>query len=135
MPQYQFNDEAGFQVLPEGNHFLTVVNVTEKVSKSGNEMLVLDLECEKGKVRDFLVFSPKAAWKIDTFLKATGLAPKTKGTVIDVTPQLCLGAQGWARIEHEKDEDGKGWPRVAAWLEKKDVAQQPQSDEADNIPF
>jgi hypothetical protein len=137
MPQYQFNDEGGggYKLLPEGDHLLEVVNVTEKVSKSGNEMLVLDLECEQGKVQDYLVFSPKTGWKIDTFLKSVGKAPKSKGVMVDVTPALCLGAQGWARIEHEKDDEGKSWPRVAAWLEKKDAARQAQVNESDNIPF
>lgn len=139
MPQHQYNDESGFQVLPEGNHFLTVVNVTEKISKAGNEMLVLDLECAAGKVRDYLVFSAKSGWKIDTFLKSVKKAPKTRGVMVDVTPELCLGARGWAQIVHEKDEDGRGWPRVAAWLEDAPEADLPkpqsQSDDDDEIPF
>jgi hypothetical protein len=137
MPTYQYNDEGGggFKLLPEGDHLLEVVNVTEKISKSGNEMLVLDLECEQGKVRDYLVFSPKTGWKIDTFLKSVGKAPKSKGVMVDVTPQLCLGAQGWARIEHEKDDEGKSWPRVVAWLEKKEVTQQTQINDDDENPF
>jgi hypothetical protein len=137
MPQYQYNDEGGggFKLLPEGDHLLEVVNVTEKISKSGNEMLVLDLECEQGKVRDYLVFSPKTGWKIDTFLKAVGKAPKAKGVLVDVTPSLCLGSKGWARIEHEKDDEGKSWPKVVAWLEKKEVTQQTQVKKDDDIPF
>jgi hypothetical protein len=137
MPSYQFNDEAakgGYQPLPPGEHIVTVIDATEKISKTGNEMIVLELQDDEGRqCTEFLVFSQKAAWKIDTFLKSIGKAPN-KGDTIEITPQFCLGSKGLVRVEHEQDAEGKSWPRVGAWLVKQESAPQAKVEQ-DNIPF
>ena len=79
---YEEPGEGRAPVLPPGDYDFEVKEVYDfEHSKAGNDMLPFDLTIfgpngSKGKVSENFVFVASAKWKVDGFLKATGLAPK-----------------------------------------------------------
>lgn len=64
--------------IPDGMYKAVLILVEDTVSSSGNDMLVatyslLEDDHAGKEFKDFMVLSPKAIWKLEAFLKATGL--------------------------------------------------------------
>jgi len=139
MPRYQFQDREGFQLLEPGNYIAIVAEAKEGTSSNGNPKIDLKLDVNGTTVYDTLVFTDAAAWKIDTFLKATGQAPAKKGAMVDVNAEMCLNAVGRVRIGQKPGlkDPSKIYNSVEAWLtdaESLKLADKARKD-GDNIPF
>ena len=135
MPKVQFMDRSGFQLLEPGNYIAFVEEAKEGVSQNGNPKIDLKLNINGASVFDSLVFTENAGWKIDTFLKACGLAPE-KGAFVDVTAKMCEGAVGRVRIGKKPGlkDPSKIYNSVEAWLTDKESLA--IADKArDDIPF
>lgn len=92
-------------VLPAGDYQFEVVNAEEKRSKAGNDMIELTLSIEGSKVYDNLVFTEKAFWKVDQFLKSVGAHPG-EGKSIDVEADDCVGQRGTVTLRVGKSDKG-----------------------------
>ena len=128
-----------------GDYQVEVVDAIETISKGGHEMIELKLKTSAGSyLYDFLVFIPKAYWKIDAFRAATGEVVSPDDSV-EITGDDLIGRTGTARLTVEEYNDRKR-NKVAAWLTPK-AGEQPASKPAaktatptkpaddDNIPF
>lgn len=135
MPKIQFQDRGGFHLLEPGEYIAFVEEAREGTSEKGNPKIELKLSVCGSTVYDTLVFTETAAWRIDCFLKACGLAPE-KGAFIDVTARTCERAVGRVRIGTRPGlkDLSKVYNCVEAWLtDKESVA---AADGArDDIPF
>ena len=130
-----------------GDYLVEVIDATETVSKSGHEMIELNLRTGAGSyLYDFLVFTPSAFWKIDAFRAATGEIVSADESV-EITADDLIGRRGRARLSVE-EFNGRKRNKVAAWLAPQPGAQpapsaqpinhkiQPEiTDDNDNIPF
>ena len=141
MPSFIVPEESNY--IPPGVHRLEVVEAVDKVSKSGNEMIEIKLQSEAGgTIRDFLVFSTKAAFKLRQFLEAAGKKLQT-GERINLTSEQCMELKPmWAIIG--PDEDRPQYMKVRKYLKPDQVASAKAefeaaskipSDEGDEIPF
>jgi hypothetical protein len=67
-------EPVGARLTP-GWHVLRVAQAEETTSQAGNEMIRLHLSPPGGGItlRDYLVASPKALWKVKQFAEAAGL--------------------------------------------------------------
>ena len=140
MPSFTVPEENNY--LTPGVHRLEVVEAVEKVSKSGNEMIEIKLQAESGgTIKDFLVFSTKAAFKIRQFLEAAGKKLQT-GDRISLTDSQCMDLKPmWAIIG--PDEENPQYMKVRKYLKQDQVAAakaefeaaQKPADEGDEIPF
>ena len=125
-----FEKQEPTVLLPQG-HVCTarVDGVEDCVSQSGNEMLKLKVHAlsDSGEVQrtiyEYLVFTPKAEWKISQFLESVGMASET-GEQVEVNAQTLTDAQGRVRIAQETytDQDGKEQVtnRIGTWLSPTD---------------
>ena len=128
-----------------GDYQVEVIDAVETISKSGHEMIELKLRTSPGSyLYDFLVFIPKAYWKIDAFRAATGEVVSPDDSV-EITADDLIGRTGTARLTVEEYNDRKR-NKVAAWLMPKPgekPAAKPAAKPAtptkpaddDNIPF
>jgi len=97
--------------VPPGTYDIEVVKATEKTSKAGNEMIVLDCQIvlpggRKGpEVSEFLVFTDKASWKVDQVRAACGMAV-VPGEPMDVEPKHFDGAKATVEIGEKPGEKG-----------------------------
>jgi hypothetical protein len=110
MPEYTYTDAVEPTLLTEGTYDFTVTRVEDAISATGgNPMLKLELteRHTQAVVKDQLVFTPKAAWKIDLFLKACGFSFE-KGESVDVDESLILNKRFSAQvgIEEYTKQDG-----------------------------
>jgi len=128
-------DRSGFQLLEPGNYIAFVEEAKEGVSQNGNPKIDLKLNINGASVFDSLVFTENAGWKIDTFLKACGLAPE-KGAYLDLTAEMCEGAVGRVRIGKKpgRKDPSKVYNSIEGWLT--DPESLAIADKArDDIPF
>lgn len=88
MPTFTVPENTPF--LTPGIRLMDVVEAVEKISKTGNEMIEITLEAKSGgRVKDYLVFTTKAAFKIRQFLEAAGRKLET-GANVSLTDRECL---------------------------------------------
>lgn len=144
MPTFEVEEDKPFFLSP-GIHKMEVVEAVERTSKSGNEMIVIELEAENGvRVRDFLVFTKKAAFKIKQFLEAAGRELK-KGDSVTLTDKECLEIDP-IFVELAPDEEKPQYMSVKRYLPKKEgkkalekqikeAEERKAKEEADEIPF
>ena len=127
MPRIQYEEPKAANKLAPGTYLFKVADATLDMSKSGNEMIKLTLQHESGfKLSDWLVFTKKAEWKINRFLKAFHLAAND-GEFVDVVPENLIGEEGCAEIEQDGD-----FMRVAAYVTKEEEKDNANQDE---LPF
>jgi len=127
MPRIQYEEPKAANKLQPGTYLFKVADATLEISKSGNEMIKLSLEHESGfKLSDWLVFTKKAEWKINLFLKAFHIAAN-HGDFVDVVPENLIGEQGYVEIEQNGD-----FMRVAAYVTKEEEKDNANQDE---LPF
>lgn len=135
MPKVQYLERGGFQLLEPGDYIALVEEAKEGTSQNGNPKIDLRLNINGATVYDQLVFTENAGWRIDTFLKACGLAPE-KGAYLDLTAKMCEGAVGRVRIGKKPGlkDPSKIYNSVEAWLTDKESLA--IADKArDDIPF
>ena len=105
MPKHVFGDEDNRpDVVEPGVYPATIKEAKEKIAKSsGNEMLEIIWQLENGLlVWDYLTFSAKTAYKIDTLLKATGHAPN-KGEEIELKGDDMVSWRAFLDLRVEDD--------------------------------
>lgn len=118
MPTFEVEEDKPFFLSP-GIHKMEVVEAVERTSKSGNEMIVIQLEAENGfRVRDYLVFTKKTAFKIKQFLEAAGRELK-KGDSVTLTDSECLQFDPLF-VELAPDEEKPQFMAVKRYLPKKE---------------
>jgi len=139
MPKYTSTGDAGGALFVDpGEYEFIVHEAEEQLSKAGNEMikLTLRIQPQNTTVFDYLVFSEKNAWKIDSFLASLG-GEIAEGKEIDVQPAMLKGRSGRAQFTTEEYE-GRKSNKVGAYLQAGDAAEPepltPQPEEA-TIPF
>lgn len=103
-------EEKEFKLLEEGIHTAFLFNLEEKMSKSGNPMLVATYKVVKGQdkydITDYMVLTEKALFRVKQFLEGFGInVPKG---AIEFNPDELIGQEVQIEVEHEKAmKDGK----------------------------
>jgi hypothetical protein len=98
---------AKYSLLSPGTYELAVADAQETQSQAGNPMMELRLRRVNTdgtlgqSVWDRLVLTPKAAWRIDNFLHATGRHPGA-GKEIELEGESLIGLTVSAEIEIEE---------------------------------
>ena len=150
-PYYESEGEQkSYTTLPEGDYRATVIDAVETKSKaSGNDMIKLTVQLEhEGKIVklfEYLTFSAKMAWKIDSFMNSIGRFYK-KGDRVNVDAEDLIGSEANVRIGVE-EYNGYEKNKVKMWLkpeghktnEQPSGNQEPEDTaneiEDDDIPF
>ena len=159
MPTYKSSElkQAGLYFVDPGVYKMEVASAADKTSQNGNAMikLVCKMQMPDGsagpEVWDHLVFTAKAAWKIDQFLASIGRAT-IPGEDVDVDAIDLIGAVGVALIGEEPGQTNPDhkFNNIERWIfgderegflagKSKPVAkQQPVAtadEDGDEIPF
>jgi hypothetical protein len=160
MPTYKSSElkQAGVYYVTPGVYKMEVASAADKTSQNGNAMikLVCKIQLEDGssgpEVWDHLVFTPKAAWKIDQFLASIGRAT-IPGEDIDVDAIDLIGAVGVALIGEEPGQTNPDhkFNMIERWIfgderegflggKSKPAAKKPapastKDEDGDEIPF
>jgi hypothetical protein len=107
-------------LVPDGIYEIECVDAKEKTSQGGNPMMELTWEIvgkngDNGpKLKDWLVQTEKASWKIDQYLAAAGKHPG-EGVEFELEADDQIGVAVRARLKQEKDAKGTTM-RVDAYL-------------------
>jgi len=123
-----------------GEYKFRVTEAEEKVSKTGNPMMVVNLEIiAEGRkpihIKDYLVATEKGAWKLSSFCKSIGKEGLYKTGamgIFDIKEQ-----RGNAYFDFEEYE-GKKYLKVKYYVEPSEDVPPPVEDESefgDEIPF
>lgn len=106
----KFNhEEAGNNLLAEGEAEFEVLSAEDQVSKTGNEMIKLHLkvwDCngKQGTIFDYLL--EKGVWRIEQFCEST-LIPVAKFKSGELNAVDCSGKTGKLTIKTQKDKSGQ----------------------------
>lgn len=98
---------ASLKLLPEGTYELKVQEAEERVSSKGNPMIALELIVSGHPgilIREYLVATPAAMFKIKNFCEAAGLMSEYNAGRI--TENTVRGVRVGARITIEDGTDG-----------------------------
>ena len=141
--KYTYEGRKGNVQCEPGKFILRVIDAEEKLSTQGNDMIVVDyINAAGAKARDNLVFTEKAAWKVDTFLASAGKAPE-EGQEVDLSAS---GIIGWT-VYADVGRNEKGYAEINAYLERDNIPMAgpmpPEVEEAkaaeesafDDVPF
>lgn len=133
MPTFEVPENTPF--LRPGIQKMEVVEAIEKVSKSGNEMIEITLEAKGGgRVKDYLVFTKKAAFKIRQFLEAAGRKLET-GANVSLTDRECLDLKPLL-VEVVPDPEKPEYVKVKRYVNyAASDAPKTAHEEGDEIPF
>lgn len=110
--KYQYLDrQPAATLLPEGEYHFRVKGGEFQLSKAGNEMLVVELHNEEhnATVWDNLVFTEKALWKVDAFLRCVQAQPD-KGEEFEFDNEFVeslIGKTGLVKIRIDEYEGKK----------------------------
>jgi hypothetical protein len=127
MPTYTASEPAKLLDFVEpGDYPVEIIDATETISQSGNDMIELKLRTQPGSiVYDHLVFTPSAFWKIDQFRVAIG--ESVESGEVEVNGEDLIGRAATVRIVVE-EYNGRKRNKVGAWLAPAPAqAQQPAS--------
>lgn len=141
-------EERDFAIIPEGNHRVRIMDVVEKVFKSGNEGFEITLEVSghAGKLWHYLVLDrsneQRTNQNIGAFFNCFGITGNSLGN-----GQQWIGKVGGVRVKHE-DYNGSKSAKVQYLLSRskqdelppwqgKATTAQPTSVEVDpeDLPF
>lgn len=119
--QSEVSESITFEALEAGRYPFEVIEATEGLSKAGNDKIELKMKVigMSNHVWDNLVFVPKASWKIDQFLAATGHT-LTPGEEVEVQEDALEGLKGVFEVEVEEGMNGKPRNTVARYVLPKD---------------
>jgi RNase P/RNase MRP subunit p29 len=135
MPSYkQQKPQDEPKPWPAGTYTVEIIDAQEKVSNSDNEMIVLKCKVvEKDQttgagINDYLVFSPKAIWKIDQVRAALGetIVPDEE---IEINADDFVGRRGKVVLKIKADDDR--WNEIERWV----AAEPAPKADTDAIPF
>jgi hypothetical protein len=136
MPSYkQSEPQEELKAWPPGEYQIEIISAEEKLSKAGNDMIVLKCKVIKNgeatgaKITEHLVFTPKAFFKVDQVRAAIGetIIPDEE---VDVTPDDFIGKR--ARVTLGVNPDDDRWNEINAWLPP---AKAEKDVDGDDIPF
>lgn len=145
---------SNYEPPAPGVYTVKINEIEAKDSKAGNPMLVVLCEItDEGKskgayMRDHITLSEAAAWKLDQFLQAFGVADanKRKGTL---DTDLLLGKKAEVRIK-SGEYNGAYSPSISQWMQLLEATADfeddfdlgetvatdvPEDDEQDELPF
>ena len=144
--KYQYLDRAPTNsLIPAGDYTMRIKGGEFMLSKAGNEMLVVELHNAEhdSTIWDNLVFTDKALWKIDQFLKAFGMQPD-KGEEFEFDAEFVtrlIGKSGLVKVRVDEWE-GKKKNKVEAYIAVLVDGKAPSSSSSrskkksdDEIPF
>lgn len=121
MPKYTAGKpENKTFIVPPGDYKLKVIAAKDDTSKTGNDMIELQLRIihDDGSngpsLFDYLVFTQSSFWKVDAFLKSADKHPG-EGQSVNVNADDLIGYEVRATLKVEK-YDGKESNKVAAYL-------------------
>lgn len=145
MPTYKQSEARPVYFVEPGKYQLEVVSAVEKASQAGNPMIKLICKVllpngDKGpEIHEHLVFTPKAAWKIDQFRAALGQAV-VPGEEVTIEAEDFVGATAWALLGEEDGADaGHRFNKIERWMLPSEAAQatkpKTSAQEPDEIPF
>lgn len=109
-------NSSSFAVWPAGEYDFEVKDAAEKESKNGNEMIelqvtIFDTEGNRSMVFDYLVHTPKAAYKVKHFADATGMEDRyARG---EMQAHDCVFKKGRCKVivkKGERKDDGSFYP-------------------------
>src|SRR5690348_4381414 len=95
-------EKLRFQLLPDGEYIARVYSCVAKQSKTGNFMLELEVHVEGQSLKDWLVFSDAAMWKVISFCKSAGLEQAFVDKAL--TEQLLVGKEVKVLIKTEEGQ-------------------------------
>jgi len=114
------NPEASAFNVPAGEYKLRVIEATQDTSKTGNDMIKLKLRVVKKDgtdgpaLFDYLVFTEKAFYKVDQFLKACDKHPG-EGEQSELDADEMIGWECEASLKIET-YNGKESNKIEAYL-------------------
>lgn len=122
MPVFVFKNRGNVPpVLPEGDYIVEVTDYECGVSKAkGNDMVTLHcrVDGQGNELREHLVFTESSGWKLDTFVRCVGIAPK-EGETFNLTDETTIGCRGWVHIIQEefkpKDKPAYMTNKIGMW--------------------
>ena len=116
--------EEGFPLIPEGDHRVRIAAATEKQSKSGNDMIELQLDISNypGHLFYYLVFLPDNTKLTNTNLKR--LWESFGLPMGDMNTPSWVGAVGACRVKHET-YNGDTQAKVSYFINKEKQAKLP----------
>jgi|GEM_PF-3107820 hypothetical protein len=108
----------------------TIKGAREGVSKSGgNDQIELVWELDNGHlIYDYLTFTSKTGFKVDSFLKSIGIAPDAKGVEIEIDAADLIGKRAFLDVRIEKDDYGTK-NKVSKYITDRGIPEQPKNDE------
>lgn len=111
-----FSSVPSREPLEEGVYALSVIEVTEKQSSTGNPMLsvtfsVLDVEGDR-RLWDNFVLIDKSLWKLQEFFKAVGIPTES---IVEMDPAELIGAEMNAKVIQE-EYNGSTVNRIKKYL-------------------
>ena len=115
----QYEEKQDFSIIPVGDHRVRIMDVEEKVSKSGNEMyeLTLAVNGHLSKLWHYLVLDKSDAKKtnqrIGEFFECFGIADNSMGS-----GKQWIGKVGAVRVKHE-DYNGNTSAKVSYLIKRK----------------
>jgi hypothetical protein len=119
---------------PEGIYPFVVTDARDATAKSGNRMIVADLQLlpDAGTVRAWLVLGQAAQWRLRAFCISVGMTPPVDPEVpIPLKANLCVGRFGFVRVVHEQwqgrlvPKADRFIPRLTAIREKPELGDFP----------
>jgi len=101
MPRFN-PDNYQDSTIADGDYPFVVIGAEDRVSKNGNEMIAVELECtvsdnRKITVYDYLTFTDAALFKIKQFCDAVGLTDNWASGQLEAAD--CVGQEGTVRLE------------------------------------
>lgn len=130
MPQYKKKHPYAFKII----------NAEERLSKAGNEMIVIeclvDLGAKDIKVRDYLLKA--SSWKAEILHESMKLdvevTVKDGKKIIDIKPRDLLNKEGTLTLKQNPKTE---YPQVDAYIYKKDTNQTEKANKEPNdvLPF
>ncbi|MEL0098700.1 MAG: hypothetical protein VW907_04015 [Opitutae bacterium] len=143
MPKYTYK---GRESLPDcvdpGDYIVRVIEAEAGISNGaktrGHDTLKLKLKEENSGATFFevLTFHESCDFKIDTFIRSTGIKAE-EGKEIELNPPDLVGLRGWVSLRIDEYNGRKG-NKVAIWLtdrEKLDRVEPEFGDDDDDAPF
>jgi len=132
-------EEKTFICFPAGEYEAEIVEIKQQVSKKGNDMLKLDIDCysndgKKVRVFDYIV-APSSLYKLKAICKFTGIAFDGK-----IEEQLLKGKRVFVKLKIDPEGEYPARNSIAAYIGACSQKQQPQPETTkpiidDDIPF
>ena len=146
MPSYKQQEPQAPSITP-GKHLIEVEGAELKISQKNSEYIRIKCRVKLrdgsngSTIYDNMVFTPKAAWKIDQVREALGFAI-IPNEVASVEPEDLLGKRATVIVEFNEET---GYHEIARWVNPRELAEAKaalnakpktsQNAESDEIPF